>query len=447
MTPHTSKLRATLRECGFLAVALPLLAALLFLPDPARAQLVTGRFVTSVYTWEKFDTVNTSTTYLRGFQNLQLAVAQGDISFHTYLQGAINSDGGTGLVRAYNLYLRWANIGKLFDLNVGRHGVYSGVGYGTIDGASAKLHLFKNKLSVFAYGGATPSGEYAGISKDYSENLNFGGQILTTAIPYFQLGLSYMNRREQRESYWTQRARDASYTLVPYQITFEPESQELIGGDALFTYRELVSVYGRYDYDLANDHPSRAQLSVRVNVTPKLTVTLDDLYRLPRTSYNSIFSAFTQNSTDELEMGVEYEFLPRVRAFARGANIQFVDESSKRWTVGVNTGYGVLSYSGSSGYVGQLQSVTLYGNYPLLGNTIIPSLGVMFSSYRLSELDDRESALSFVFGGTWRPARAFSMDVQGQWLTNQIYARDLRGMLKLNYWFAERLSLFGQEAN
>jgi hypothetical protein len=71
----------------------------------------------------------------------------------------------------------------------------------------------------------------------------------------------------------------------------------------------------------------------------------------------------------------------------------------------------------------------------------------MFSSYRLSEQDDRYTALSLVFGGTWRPLRAFSMDLQGQWLTNKIYARDLRGMVKLNYWFAERLSLFGQEAN
>jgi hypothetical protein len=430
-----------------LRAAIPLLVVPLLLPQPARAQLVTGRFVTSVYTWQKFDTVNTSKTYLRGFQNFQLTVAEGDVSFHTYLQGALNSNGDAGLLRAYNLYLRWANIGKALDVNVGRHGVYAGVGYGTIDGASAKLHLFKDLLSVFAYGGATPHGDYAGVSGDYANNLNFGGQVLTTAIPYVQLGLSYMNRREQRDPYWTQRARDASYSLVPYQITFEPESEELIGGDALFTYRELLEVYGRYDYDLANDHPSRTQFSVRINVTPKLAVTIDDVSRQPRVSYNSIFSAFTQSSTNELEMGVEYEVLPRLRAFARGANIQYADQSSNRWTLGVNSGYGTLSYSGSSGYIGQLQSLTLYGNYPLLENTIVPSAGIMFSSYRLSELDDRETALSLVFGGTWRPARAFSMDVQGQWLTNKIYARDLRGMVKLNYWFAERLSLFGQEAN
>ncbi len=434
-----------------LGTAALILAGCLLLSLPgasdASAQLVTGRFTTSLYTWEKFDTVDVSTTYLRGFQNVQLIVAQGDISLNTYIQGAMLSNGDAGLVRAYTLYFRWANIGKMVDLNIGRHGIFAGVGYGTIDGASVKARLFENKLSLFAYGGGSPSGDYAGVRGDVADNLNYGGQILTTAIPNLRLGVSYMNRREKRDSYWTLRARDNSYTPGPYEITFEPEAEELVGGDAAFTYRDLIEVYGRYDYNLAGDQTSRAQLSFRVNVTPRLALTLDDIYRLPRISYNSIFTAFTQSATDELEAGVEYAFLPRLRAFGRIANIQYADVRSNRWTVGVNTGYGVLSYSGSSGYIGQLQSVSVYGNLPLAENTIIPSAGLMLSSYRLSEQDDRYTALSLVFGGTWRPLRAFSMDLQGQWLTNKIYARDLRGMLKLNYWFAERLSLFGQEAN
>jgi hypothetical protein len=82
----------------------------------------------------------------------------------------------------------------------------------------------------------------------------------------------------------------------------------------------------------------------------------------------------------------------------------------------------------------------------MLENRVIPQAGIVFSSYRFSEQDDRATALAVVLGGTWRPVRSFSLDLQGQWLTNEIYSRDLRGMLKVNYWFAERLSLFGQEA-
>jgi hypothetical protein len=276
--------------------------------------------------------------------------------------------------------------------------------------------------------------------------MSFGGQITTTAIPNTQLGLSYMNRRAQRDPYWTTRMRDTSFTPVPYQVTFEPESEELIGGDAYYTLTGVFSAYGRYDHDLANNRVSRAQVGVRASITPRLGVTLESITRTPRISYNSIFTAFVPNSTQEVEAGVEYEFLSWLRAYGRLANIQVTDESGTRWTLGLNSGYGSVSYSGSSGYVGQLQSVSVYGSYPMLENRVIPQAGIVFSSYRFSEQDDRATALAVVLGGTWRPVRSFSLDLQGQWLTNEIYSRDLRGMLKVNYWFAERLSLFGQEA-
>jgi hypothetical protein len=344
------------------------------------------------------------------------------------------------------MYLRWANIGKALDLALGRQAVFGGVGYGTIDGLRAKLRLFNSLLTVSAYGGATPEEDYRGVSKSAKDNLSLGGHITTSVIPNTQVGLSYMNRRSQRDPYWTTRMRDTSFTPVPYQVTFEPESEELIGGDVYYTLTGVISAYGRYDHDLANNRVSRGQLGMRVLITPQLGLTLESITRTPRISYNSIFTAFVPNSTQEIEAGLEYEVLPRLRAYGRVASIQVTDDQGTRWTVGVNTGYGSLSYTGSSGYVGALQSFALFGNYPLLENRLIPQAGIAFSSYRMSEQDDRATAFAFVLGGTWRPVRSFSVDLQGQWLTNEIYARDLRGMLKLNYWFAERLSLFGEEA-
>jgi hypothetical protein len=429
----------------FLFGALPLLLASLMLHAGAQAQLVNGRFVTSLYTWQKFDTVNSSKTYLRGFQNVQLAVTEGDVSLNTFLQGAMNTDGSVGLIRAYNLYLRWANIGKAVDVSLGRQAIYAGAANGTIDGISTRIRLMKDRLTVTAFGGAAPSQDFSGIRKDFHDNLNFGGQVVTSAIPGARIGVSYMNRREQRDPYWTLRARDSSFNAVPYYVTFQPEAEELISGDAYYSYGQLFSAYARYDYNLYENTTARIQAGGRVNVTPELALTADYMHRLPRVSYNSIFSAFTLSAVDEIEGGVEYSFSRLVRGFARVASVSYSDEKSARWTIGVNAGYGSASYSGSNGYAGELQSFTLQGLYPLLDNMLVPSVGISFASYRLSPEDSRNDAWSVVLGGTVRPSRTFSCDLQGQWQTNSVYARDLRALLKLNYWFAERLSLFEQE--
>jgi hypothetical protein len=416
-----------------------------FFSQEASAQLVTGRLSTSLYSWEKFDTVNTSKSYLRGFQSVQLTAAQGDVSLQTYFTGAISTPDQAALVRLYNLYLRWANIGKMVDLNFGRQAVYAGVGTGTIDGLSAKARFLEDRVTLVGFGGAAPQIGYRGVRKNFADNMSFGGQVVTTLVPGARIGVSYLNRKEERDPYWTTRARDTAYVPVPYYVTFEPEAEQLLGGDAYYTYNSLFSVYGRYDHDLTYKRVSRAQGGFRVNITQQLALTGDYMHRLPRVSFNSIFSAFVQNAVDEVEGGVEYTFTPLLRGFGRVASVKYSDDNSARWTVGVNAGYGVVSYSGSNGYAGELQSVNVQGSYPLCENKVIPSAGVSFASYRLDKDGAKDNAWSILLGGTFRPVAAISVDVQGQWLANKIYSRDLRGFLKFNYWFKERLGLFGRE--
>lgn len=411
----------------------------------ALAQLVTGRLSTSIYTWEKFDTVNTSQRYLRGFQTVQLTAAQGDLSLQTYFTGAISSPTEAAATRFYNLYFRWANIEKALDLSLGRQAVYAGVGTGTIDGISAKLRLFQDKVTLLGFGGAAPVIGYRGIQKNFHDNLSLGVQLVTTVVPGARIGVSYLNRREERDPYWTLRARDTAYVAVPYYVTFEPEAEELLGGNVYYVYGDLFTVYGRYDHDLKYERAARAEGGLRVNVTSQVSLTADYMHRLPRVSFNSIFSAFVQNAVDEIEGGVEYAFTPLVRAFGRIASVSYSDEKSTRWSLGVNSAYGAASYSGSNGYSGELQSVTLQGYYPVLENMVVPSVGVSYASYKLNENEATNSAWSILLGAAYRPASAFSVDLQGQWLANKIYARDIRGFLKFNYWFRERLGLFGQE--
>ena len=418
--------------------------------SPLRAQLISGRTITSFYTWKKFDTVGVSRTYLRAYESVQLSASQDNVSLHTFLQGAMNgasSFGDLGRVRVYNLYLTLANIGDAVDLDLGRQALYAGVANGTIDGLRATARLWDQRIRITGFAGATTSDDFTGVRKNIHDNNSFGGQVTTTALEDLQMGLSFMRRRQEQDPYWTVRARDTTFAALPYLIANDPLAEEYGSADAYYTYGKLFSVYGRYDYDFLLSRTSRGQGGARVNVTDNLTLTADYIYRSPRISYNSIFSVFTMNSVSEIEGGVEYGFTPRLRGFARLANVSYTDDRSHRWTVGLNTGYGSFSYSGSDGYAGQLQSVSLDGAYPLCNRMIIPTVGISYASYRLSTEDARDNALSVALGAVFRPANALSVDLQGQWLTNKILAHDARLQARFSYWFSQRLSLIGEESH
>jgi len=412
---------------------------------PLHAQLVSGRFVTSAYTWEQFDTVGSSATYLRAFQVAQLSVAQGDLSFHTYLQGALNATnefGDLGRIRVYNLYLKWSNIGKSVDLTAGRQAIYAGVGFGTIDGGLVRARLFDKSVTVVGYAGAPVVGRYDWISEGWDKGLAFGGQITTSLVENTKIGVSYANWREDRPSYSTLRARDTTFAPVSTLIEVEDQAYQYIGGDVQYRYKSRVSLYGRYDYDINFERTGRFQAGARFDVVDRLGLTADYIYRTPRVAFNSIFSAFMANNVEEMEFGAEYEIIPRVRAFGKVAKVMYDTDESNRWTLGLTTGHGSLSYAGSDGYAGQLQSLTVQGAYPLFNRTVIPNAAVNYASYRLSADDDRQDALSLALGATFRPSQPVSVDLQGQLLTNKYYSNDLRLHLRFTYWFAEQLTLF-----
>jgi hypothetical protein len=412
---------------------------------PLRAQFVTGRFVTSAYTWEQFDTVGSSAMYVRAFQVAQLSVTQGDVSFHTYLQGALNATnefGDLGRIRVYNLYLKWANIGDAVDLTAGRQAVYAGVGAGTIDGGMVRARLFDRGVTLVGYAGAPVVGRYDWISEGWDKGLALGGQITTTLVENTKIGVSYVNWREDRPSYSAIRAQDTTFLPVAVPIELDDQAYQYVGGDIHYRYAGKVSLYGRYDYDINFERTARFQAGARFDVVDRLGFTADYIYRIPRVAFNSIFSAFIANNVEEMEFGAEYEVLPRLRAFGKVARVMYDTDESNRWTLGLTSGYGSVSYAGGDGYAGQLQSVTVQGAYPLAGRTIIPNAAVNYASYRLSADEERQDALSLAAGVTLRPSQPVSVDLQGQLLTNKYYANDLRLHLRFTYWFAEQLSLF-----
>jgi hypothetical protein len=425
------------------------LIALLAMSVPASAQLVTGRFSTALYAWERQDTAKVGTTIWRAYQNVQLTVAQGDISVHTYLQGAMNAStptGDLGYVRLFNLYVRWADIFKVADLSVGRQSVFAGVGNGTIDGAQAKVHLFRDKLAITAYGGATVAPELGWARTSLKDNYLVGGQVLARPLSSMRVGLSYMNRHEERDPYWTTRVRDTLFTALPYKIENASDKDQYGSADVSYNCGSRLSLYGRYDYDLNVKQTSRLQFDARYGLTSDLQVTGFFIHRVPRIDYSSIFWVFPLTTVDEIEGGLEYTLCEYVRAYGRFANVSYTDEKSHRWTLGINANYVSFSYAGSDGYAGQLQSFNAQGVYPFFDNTVMPSVGFSLVSYRLSPQEsERDLAWALALGSTFRPSKTFSFDVQWQLLHNKVMEKDGRIMVKLNYWFAERLPFFGQE--
>src|SRR5512140_813802 len=123
------------------------LAISFLLSSPAPGQLINGRVISSVYTWEKFDTVGSSQKITRGYLSGILDVGQGNFSLHTHFQAA--SDLKSQLdqspdYRLYYLYAQQKDIAGFADLSLGRLPYFAGVGLGTVDGAQASLRFADN---------------------------------------------------------------------------------------------------------------------------------------------------------------------------------------------------------------------------------------------------------------------------------------------------------------
>jgi hypothetical protein len=417
----------------------------------ALAQRVNGRFVTSLYAWQRDDTIGVQHTYALGYQGLQFDVYQKDISLHAYLQG-FNDFGGYTLdpprissgpqVRFYNLFLKVSKIANVLDLSLGRQPVYAGAGNGTIDGLLSRLQLAEGKAIVVGYaGGVPPPYQKAAVTENLDKNFMVGGQFIASPFGGMRFAGSYMNRRTEQPSYFAIR-RDSINNALGVLVNPEPYSEQFLGFDANYRGTAPVSLYGRYEYDLNYDQISRGQLFSRLTITDRFAITGEYIYRSPRIPFHSYFSIFPRNSVKEIEAGAEYSFATSWRASGKFALVSYSSDDNRRYTLGLTNDYGGLSYSGSTGFDGELNSFSGQFYYPLLGRVLVPSLGLTYAEYRLSREAPVEHVFAGVLGSTVRPVPSFSFDLQLQWLNNRIAKRDIRGFFKLTYWFSEDLKLF-----
>lgn len=406
------------------------------------AQFVTGRLTTSIYGWQVRDASDAKLNFMRGYENVQLDANNGGFSFGTNLQ--VSNDFATKIgsdpeLRLSSLVLRVRHIADAVDMSVGRQYVFAGIGNGIIDGGDLKLSFLGGKIGAQAYGGYNiMETRTLKWNKSLANNSFFGAQVTGNPLDNLLVGVSYMNRRREPDAFTVVRL-DSLFN--PYLVTLNstPYVEEYASIDANYDVLPNVNVYGRGDYDVNLERLSRAELNARVGILSSLYVTADLLNREPRLAYNSIFAVFNSNSTQEVEGGVEYEFAPSIRTYARFAYVDYRDDSSQRLTLGGSYEFLSASFTRNFGFAGDLNGIAIQATYPLPDRVFIPMVSAGYGSYKISPDAATNNVLNGSVGLTYRPVPSLSANIQTQYTQNRLYSNDVRIFLNFTYWFSERL--------
>ncbi|RCK77563.1 MAG: hypothetical protein IGBAC_1872 [Ignavibacteriae bacterium] len=421
-----------------------ILILMILFQEVSISQIVNGRFSTSVYSFEKFDTIGISSSYWRAFQTFQLDVTKERYSLHSLIQGNANFSGDVdeiSNIKFYNLYFKIKKIFNVADFNLGRQYIFGGIANGLIDGAAIKLSLYDNKLILKSFGGAIVNKELKPeITKSLRNNYLLGFHLIGSPVNDLSLSVSYMNRHRERLQYNTIRP-DTLGFVYNQLIGYPSSAEQFISGDVDYNFLNYGRLYARYDYDINMVQTSRLQFGTKVLVTNQIALIGEYIRRTPRLYFNSIFYVFQSNNTEEVEGGIEFSYKPNMKFYAKFANVQYSGDKANRYTIGMSTEYGSLFYAGSNGYAGELSSVSAQIFYPLLERRIIPTISVSRSSYKLTKNSDRYESFTGVFGAAVNLIKNISFDAQIHWLNNKVYKDDLRFLFKASYFFSQKLNI------
>lgn len=408
--------------CGMLYTAFP--------------QSLNGRFSSSVYTFERFDTSGSSTTNARTYQMLSFNFGKenmwlrSNFNLEYDLSNAQQSD---PRFRVYNLYADFSNIFDVASLKLGRQPLYNSIAGGVFDGATLGFNYQGYKLSGY-YGGNVPAYQKLELIENWSKNYLLGGEFTVLALMDWRFSAKYINKNFLSQSYTAVRL---DPELNPINVLIENESNQyqFLSGEVSYFKQNFGSGNIRYDYDLNFNTSSRFEISGRYNQIKNLGVSLYYNYREPKIRYNSIFSVFDYGNTWEIEGGVDYLIENKYTVIGKFANVTYKDERSQRVTLGVSSPFGTITARKNFGYAGEMDAISLYTAFAQLNGLLTPSLGFSYTRYKLSADDPSNELVSVLAGTNYRPFRTLSFDVQGQYLNNKIYQNDWRLFFKLNFWF------------
>ncbi len=415
-------------------------ALLIFLPFLANAQNINGRLSSALYTFERFDTQNSSEKYIRTFENIGLNFNLGKFSLvtRTNIEANIgNSLDNDPRVRFYNLYLEARKLFDIATVKIGRQSNFNNVAGGLFDGIDLKLEKWDFKVSGF-YGGNVPAFQKLELTDDWKNDYIMGGKIETGIIPNTYFAFSYIDKNFKAVDYTSLRINN---NLDPIQVLIQQKSNQykFISGEASYFMDNIFNVYAQYDYDLNFKETAKFEVTGRYEQIKDLGIEVYYNYRQPLIRYNSIFSVFDYGNTWEIEGSVDYKIFDWLTVYEKFAHVKYQDATSQRFTLGLSSEFGSISYRKNLGYAGELDAVSLFTGHSFFDGFLTPSVGISFTKYKLSEEDAVNNLTSILAGFNLRPWKNFSFDLQGQYMDNKIYKNDFRLLAKINYWFNTNL--------
>lgn len=435
--------RSAIRRLMFLEMI-----TILFLSGKADAQSFSGRFVTTFYSYQQYDTTNTAKLSLRGIEAMQLNFGTSDFQLHSYLLAAndfITKQPNDPLLRATNLYFEARNIGDVADLKFGRQPIFEEVGVSSFDGLSADAKLLDNKISVEAFGGALPPvDEKFELNSDLKNNTLFGAQANYSPSDNFKIGGAYVDKNFKPPGYYAYRLTDVHTTPnLGDSVFIDPSAaaSQFVSGNA-FYYTQKISGYFRLDYDLNFDEFDQTEASFRYSPVTVFSVNIDYFNRDSRLPLNSIFSVFDHTGTDEYDLGLNYIFTPDISAFGSLSKVYYTGDKSTQFSIGTNIDVFSINFSHSDGFAGNLNGINAQITYPFMERKFVVIASVSAEDYKILQESSLPSNRLYdgSLGLTFRPVPLLSINLQGQYYQNPVYKNDFRGYLQVNYYFFSSLT-------
>jgi hypothetical protein len=410
-----------------------LASGMLFITLP---QSLNGRFSSSVYTFERFDTSGSSNTQARTYQMLSFNFGKENIWLRSNFNletDIANKQISDPRFRVYNLYADFQKIFDVASLKLGRQPLFNTVAGGVFDGATVGLNYSGYKFLAY-YGGNVPAYQKLELIDNWSDNYLLGGEFTIYALMDWRFSAKYINKNFASPPDTVDRL---DPNLDPIKVIIENKSSQyqFLSGEVSYHKQKFGSANVRYDYDLNFQTSSRFEISGRYEAIENLGINAYYNYREPKIRYNSIFSVFDYGNTWEIEGGVDYLIANKYTLIGKFANVTYKDEESQRLTLGISSPYGNITARKNFGYAGELDAISFYTAFAQLNGLITPSIGFSYTRYKLAESDPSNDLISVLAGTNFRPFRTLSFDIQGQYLNNKIYNNDWRLFFKLNYWF------------
>lgn len=422
-----------------------LVLLLFFISAFANAQTMDLRLSTYFYSWERADSTNPDfeTSHLKGYQNLLLGVTDKSKkwSFNTSLltQEDIVNESGDGFDYSfYNLYIKGTNLWNALDVNIGRQYVFAGVGNGSVDGLNLRYKAGMNKqyqLSVF--GGALTPGNYDFQSySDFGNNFIFGSAFNYYGDQGLTASLSYFLKRKKYDPYYAPRI-NSSYVTTEELIVTDSRDQQLIGFNTSYTGKQNYTLFGKAYYDIYLKKFYQAEFNFSYPIK-NFRISADYMYRGAQLTYNTTFWTMAQfwplSHYQRVEGSMDYTLKNGINLFASLADILYIDDNSLEYQFGFKNSWYGLYYIGYSGYAGESNGGVGYIYKELVRSKLSGNLTLNYSNYSLGNYSStRQDQFSGMLGLTYRPSPQFSIDAQGQLMTNMIYKTDTRFMLGATY--------------